>query len=264
MSLLEENLGWDWFIKKFHEKSGIDLAAYKRPQMERRIGSFMRSVDARNYASFIKVLENDPVVYRKFLDHLTINVSEFFRNSNHWDILRKDIMPALIRQRAQVRAWSAGCSTGEEPYSLALLFQEHFPQRFEKILATDIDQDALEKAKTGLYLPKSLQAVPQAWVKKYFEEVNGYFRIKDELKNCVRFERHDLLKDRYPSNMDLILCRNVVIYFTEEAKEKLYRRFVDALRPGGVLFIGSTEQIFKAREIGLKSVATFFYEKAAD
>jgi len=264
LGLLEENLGWEWFVKKFQQKSGIDLTAYKRPQMERRIGSFMRSVDAPTYASFIKILENDPAIYRKFLDHITINVSEFFRNGNHWEVLRKDIIPKLLQQRAQIRAWSAGCSTGEEPYSLAILFQEYFPQRFEKIFATDIDQDALEKAKTGLYLPKSLQAVPQALVRRYFEEVNGYLRVRDEIRRCVRFERHDLLKDRYPSNMDLILCRNVVIYFTEEAKEKLYRRFVDSLRPGGVLFIGSTEQIFKAREIGLKSVATFFYEKTAD
>jgi len=261
---LEGNESWDWFVKKFQQKSGIDLTAYKRPQMERRIGSFMRSVSAPNYASFIRILENDAGIYRKFLDHITINVSEFFRNWNHWEILKNEIIPKLLRERSQVRSWSAGCSTGEEPYSLAILFQEYFPQKFEKILATDIDQDALEKAKIGIYNAKALQGVAPVLAKKYFDEIDGNFRIKDHIKACVRFERHDLLKDRYPSNLDLILCRNVVIYFTEEAKEKLYHRFVEALRPGGVLFIGSTEQIFKAREIGLRSVATFFYEKVTN
>ncbi len=264
MNLAEGNQGWEWFVRKFQEKSGINLHAYKRPQMERRIGSFMRSVNAPNYASFVRLLDSEPGIYRKFLDHITINVSEFFRNWNHWEILKNDIIPKLLQKRPQVRAWSAGCSTGEEPYSLAILFQEYFPQRFEKILATDIDQDALEKAKIGIYSAKALQGVASFLVKKYFDEKDGNFRIKDEIKACVRFERHDLLKDRYPSNLDLILCRNVVIYFTEDAKEKLYRKFVDSLRPGGVLFIGSTEQIFKAREIGLRSVATFFYEKVID
>lgn len=256
-----ENLGWEWFINQILQKSGIDLTAYKRPQMERRINSFMRSVGAPDYRSFIELLEAEPKVYRRFVDHLTINVSEFFRNSTHWDILRQKVLVQLVKERHLLRIWSAGCSTGEEPYSLGILLKEYFPGKFERILATDIDKEALEKAKEGLYSAKATQGVSEYLVKKYFQSEGQYFRIKDEIRNLVRFQRHDLLKDGFPSDMDLILCRNVVIYFTEEAKDRLYRKFVQALRRGGVLFIGSTEQIFGAREMGLQSIATFFYQK---
>lgn len=258
---MAEEYGWEWFIKKVREKSSIDLTAYKRPQMERRINSFMRSNGAQDYASFIKMINENHELYRKFIEHLTINVSEFFRNKTHWDVLRNKIIPALLADRNRLKIWSAGCSTGEEPYSLAILMKEYFPGRFDQILATDIDIEALNKAKTGLYSPKAVQAMLPETVNKYFIDEGNYLRIKDDIKQQVRFERHDLLKDPYPTDLDLILCRNVVIYFTEETKDKLYRKFVNALRSKGVLFVGSTEQIFQYRELGLVSVDTFFYQK---
>jgi chemotaxis protein methyltransferase CheR len=255
-------VNWDWFIDKFQRISDIDLSAYKRPQMERRINSFMRQAGANDYASFIKLLEADKQVYRRFIEHLTINVSEFFRNPRHWDVLQHQIFNRLIKNRLALKVWSAGCSTGEEPYSLAIMLNEMIPGKFRKILATDIDREVLEKAKAGLFSARAVQGVPEPLLKKYFHHDGEGFRVRDKLKSLITFQRHDLLKDRYPLDMDLILCRNVVIYFTEEAKEKLYGRFADSLRPGGVLFVGSTEQIFKAGELGLKSVSTFFYEKA--
>lgn len=252
---------WEWFIEVFRTMSKIDLSAYKRPQMERRINSFMRSANTNDYASFVKLLQNDRATYLRFIEHLTINVSEFFRNKNHWDILEQQVLPQLVSEKKRIRLWSAGCSTGEEPYSLAILMKEKFPGKQECILATDLDEEVLAKAKIGLYNAKSLAAVEPKAKEHYFQQEGGFYRVKDEIKKEVQFTQHDLLKDSYPDNIDLILCRNVVIYFTEETKERLYKKFVAALRPGGVMFIGSTEQIFQAREIGLKSIATFFYQK---
>lgn len=248
-------------MKQFEVMSKIDLTAYKRPQMERRINSFMRSAGTDNYRSFISMLQQDRVLYRKFIEHLTINVSEFFRNPVHWDVLERDVIPQLLRERSPIKIWSAGCSTGEEPYSLAMLMKERFQGRTDKILATDIDNEVLEKAGTAIYTSKALATVPQPYANRYFSKEGACFRLSEDIKRMVRFQQHDLLKDSYPKQYDLILCRNVVIYFTEETKQRLYRKFADALRPGGVLFIGSTEQIFQARELGLKSIATFFYQK---
>jgi len=229
--------------------------------MERRINSFMRTANVTDYAGFVKLLQSDRALYLRFIEHLTINVSEFFRNKNHWDILEQQVLPQLISERKTIKIWSAGCSTGEEPYSLAIMMKDKFPGKQERILATDLDEEVLAKAKMGLYNAKSLVAVEPKAKERYFHQEGGFYRIKDEIKKEVQFQQHDLLKDSYPDNIDLILCRNVVIYFTEETKEKLYKKFVAALRPGGVMFIGSTEQIFQAREIGLKSIATFFYQK---
>lgn len=252
---------WEWFVSKFENLSKIDLHAYKRPQMERRINSFMRSVGTENYADFINLLTKDHDIYRKFLDHITINVSEFFRNPTHWEVLRKEVVPLLLKERNSLKIWSAGCSTGEEPYSLAIAAKEdRWPLR-EKILATDIDREVLEKADIGLYTAKTIETVPAPYVKKYFVQQGANYRISDEIKQMVNFKQHNLLRDPFGTDFDLILCRNVVIYFTEETKDKLYKKFAEALRPGGVIFIGSTEQIFNARNIGLKSVATFFYQK---
>jgi len=252
---------WEWFIRQFEIMSKIDLTAYKRPQMERRINSFMKSVGCEEYRGFIALLGENKAVYNRFIEHLTINVSEFFRNPNNWEILEKEVIPLLLKERGSLKIWSAGCSTGEEPYSLAMLFRERFPGKADTIWATDLDSEVLEKANIGLYSAKSALTAPAPYLGKYFVKEGEHYRITDDIKKMVKFQRHDLLKDTFPRDYDLILCRNVVIYFTEETKSKLYKRFVDALRPGGILFIGSTEQIFQAKEIGFKTLATFFYQK---
>ncbi len=258
---MDSEYGWEWFIRQFETMSKIDLTAYKRPQMERRINSFMRSVNAADYASFINLIKADQVIYRKFIEHLTINVSEFFRNPNHWEVMEKEIFPVLLKQRSPLKIWSAGCSTGEEAYSLAMLCKEKFPGKVDRIMASDLDQEVLDRAFIGLYSAKAAQTLPANYLERYMHKEGDYYRVADEIKKMVKFEKQDLLKDTFAKDFDLILCRNVVIYFTEETKQKLYRKFVEALRPGGVLFIGSTEQIFQAKEIGFNSLATFFYQK---
>lgn len=252
---------WEWFINSFEKLSKIDLKAYKRPQMERRINSFMRSANANNYKDFIDILNKDQQIYRKFLEHITINVSEFFRNLNHWEVMEKEVIPLLLQDKRSLKIWSAGCSTGEEPYSLAMMIKENRWNLRDKIYATDIDKEVLSKATRGIYSERAMEGVSKDIRNKFFTSVDEGYEINDEIKKMVNFQQHNLLRDPFPKDFDLILCRNVVIYFTEDTKEKLYRNFTDSLRKNGVLFIGSTEQIFQAKELGLKSIATFFYQK---
>jgi len=252
---------WEWFISNFEQMSKIDLTLYKRPQMERRINSFMRSVDADDYGEFIQILKADKDIFERFVQHITINVSEFFRNNNNWQILVSKIIPELRKEQKSLKIWSAGCSTGEEAYSLAMLAKANNIPLNGSILATDLDEGVLEKAKIGLYSSRAVEGISPDYLKKYFTRQGETYQINDEIKQMVNFKQQDLLKDTFDKSLDLILCRNVVIYFTEHSKNLLYKKFAAALRAGGVLFIGSTEQIFQASELDLLSVKTFFYQK---
>lgn len=253
---------YEVFIKKIHAKSGLDLANYKRPQMERRIRTLMRSQGINDLYSYFNLIDKDADQYRKFIDHLTINVSEFLRNPGQWEVLSKKILPMLQKENPSLRVWSAGCSTGEEPYSLAITMLEARCDMRNKVLASDIDREVLRKAQIGIYSAKSLANIPASMISKYFDDQGGgFYKVKDEVKRYVKFQHQNLLKDTFETNFDLILCRNVVIYFTEETKALLYKRFHQALRKGGILFTGSTEQIFQSRELGFGTAATFFYQK---
>lgn len=249
------------FIKKTGEIIGIDLTRYKRTQMERRINSLMNSQGFISYQEYLRKLQDDPNCRDKFIDHLTINVSEFFRNTGQWNVLQQSILPEIINKKKVPKFWSAGCATGEEPYSLAILLKEMLPNVRLKILATDIDDKILLTAKKGIYHERSVANVPRLYLTKYFIKEGETYHINSDIKDMVTFKKHDLLKDHFASNFDLILCRNVLIYFTEETRNSLYRRFHDALCHGGVLFTGSTEQIFKASQLGMEAVASFFYRK---
>lgn len=252
---------YEAFLGDVHKLIGVDLSGYKRPQMERRINNLMRSVNADNYEDYIRILRENKEHYNKFLSHITINVSEFFRNPQQWDVLRDKVIPSFLLGANSLKIWSAGCSTGEEPYTLAILLSEYFPRLDFQILASDLDNQVLQKAQEGYYSEKALVNLPKNLVNKYFTGFGERMQVKAPLKQKIKFVQHNLLKDPFGSKYDIILCRNVVIYFTEETKNKLYLRFHDALRPGGVLFIGSTEQIFNSRNIGFAPMASFFYQK---
>ncbi|MDD4802394.1 MAG: hypothetical protein PHF24_05565 [Syntrophomonas sp.] len=159
---------WEWFVKNFESISKINLSAYKRPQMERRINSFLRLVNAGDYYNFIALLRDDKAIYNRFIEHLTINVSEFFRNPTQWEVLEREIIPILLNSRSPLKAWSAGCSTGEEVYSLAMLLREKFNGKADTILATDIDSEVREKAAAGMYNLKAVQSLPENYKNKYF------------------------------------------------------------------------------------------------
>ncbi|MCI9540513.1 MAG: protein-glutamate O-methyltransferase CheR [Lachnospiraceae bacterium] len=257
------SLDYEGFKSQVFSLTKIDLNAYKERQMKRRIDALISKNKFKGYDDYVVAIKTNKDLLEEFVNYLTINVSEFYRNAEQWRVLEAEILPELMKTSGKnLKIWSAACSTGDEPYSLAMVLSKFVPLSHINILATDIDKQVLEKAKLGLYAEKSLAGLPKEYISKYFTKVGASsYQISNEIKNCVQLKQHNLLKDPYPTGYDLILCRNVLIYFTEEAKEEVYRKFNDTLRKGGVLFVGSTEQIIKYRELNYESKKSFFYIK---
>lgn len=242
--------------------TGIDLSAYKEAQMKRRIETLIRKHKKSGFDEFVSALKSDKDLFEEFVNYLTINVSEFYRNPEQWDQLDKVFIPELISQFGDnLKIWSAACSTGDEPYSLVMALSRHIPLKKIKIIATDIDKQVIAQAKTGLYSEKSLAGVPKDLKDKYFSKVGNSYSISDDIKSRVEFRESNLLKDEYPDKCHLIVCRNVLIYFTDEAKESIYKKFYKALSQKGILFIGSTEQIMNHRDLGYERRNSFYYQK---
>lgn len=240
----------------------IDLNAYKERQMKRRIESLISKKNLTGYDEYLLRLKKEDTYLKEFLSYMTINVSEFYRNPSQWQVLEQEVVPQLfVNNKGKLKIWSAACSTGQEPYSLVMMLSKHVPLSQISILATDIDEVILAKAKAGQYTDRDIKGIPQEFMGKYVHEKNGIYVIDDEIKRCVTFKQHNLLKDRYPDRCDLIVCRNVLIYFTEEAKKDIYTRFNESLIDNGVLFVGSTEQIINSQNYNFKSLRTFFYQK---
>ena len=254
---------YETFKTEYLKLSNIDLSFYKESQMKRRIDNFVKKYKAQSYEEFLSLLKKDPKAYESFVTYLTINVSEFFRNPLQWKTLEEKILPMLLEQRrGPLKVWSAACSTGDEPYSLAMLFSKYLPLKDIQILATDLDLEVLEKARVGIYAERSIKDMPADCRKKYVDDQgNGIVKISDSLKSCIKFQQHNLLRDPYPKDMDLIVCRNVMIYFTEEAKKEIYQKFNASLKKDGLLFVGSTEQIISPGNIGFASFKSFFYKR---
>lgn len=249
--------------KDVYALTKIDLNCYKEKQMRRRIDTLITKNKITSYDDYVKLIKSNPEKFEEFVNFLTINVSEFYRNPEQWEVLDKDVFPRLVQKFGKsLKVWSAACSTGDEPYSLVMALSRHVPLSNIKIIATDIDKQVLDKARMGLYNAKSISSVPEDFKKKYFTEVGGSYQISDEIKKCVEFKEHNLLKDPYPTGCHLIVCRNVVIYFTEEAKDEIYRKFNQSLVKEGVLFIGSTEQITNYKDLNYIRNKSFFFEKA--
>ncbi|MGG1551784.1 CheR family methyltransferase [Paenibacillus ferrarius] len=249
------------FIKKIKDHTSIDLALYKEAQMKRRLTTLRMKRGYTTFVAFFDAMMKDKELFYEFLDRMTINVSEFWRNPNRWEIVEQKFVPEMLRKNRRLKVWSAACSTGEEPYTLAMILAEQGALQEATVHATDIDDGALEKARKGLYLDRSVRDVPEKYVKKYFRQEQLMFHVSDELKRAVKFKKQNLLVDTFDTGYDLIVCRNVIIYFTEEAKHVLYQKFAKALKPGGLLFVGSTEQIFSPAQYDLEAADTFFYRK---
>jgi chemotaxis protein methyltransferase CheR len=254
---------YETFKDQIFRLTKINLDSYKERQMKRRIDALIAKNKFTSYKSFVDALKKDTVLFDEFINYLTINVSEFYRNPEQWNLLENEILPYLFQKFGNnLKIWSAACSTGDEPYSLVMLLSKFIPLSRIKVLATDIDVQVLEKARLGLYNVKSLKGLPEEFVKKYFKEVNEKtYQISDSIKACVEFKQHNLLLDAYPSNCDLIVCRNVLIYFTEEAKDNIYKNFNLALKKDAILFVGSTEQIIQPQNLNFTSYKSFFYKK---
>lgn len=253
---------YEKFKKSIFSLTQIDLSSYKENQMRRRIDTLINKNKITSYDEYVSLIKQDKEKFEQFVNFLTINVSEFYRNPEQWKQLENKVIPDLIQRFGKnLKIWSAACSTGDEPYSLVMAFSRHLPLNQIKIIATDIDKQVIDTARRGLYNAKSIASVPDEFKRKYFTQVGASYQISKDIKSRVEFKEHNLLKDSYPSGCHLIVCRNVLIYFTEEAKEDIYKKFNQALTKDGILFIGSTEQILNYKGLHYNRNNAFFFSK---
>ena len=252
---------YESFKREFLRLSGLDLNSYNEKQMKRRIDAFIDRSDYNSYYDFIKGMRQDLSLFHSFISYLTINVSSFFRNPEQWKVFEELIIPRLKSKRKTVHLWSAACSRGEEAYSLAMsLTGNAFPSKYD-ILATDFDETVLSDAKNAIYTESDIKTIPEHFKNKYVFERDGKYMLRGSITGNVTFKRHDLLSKIYPTGFDFIACRNVTIYFTDDAKDYIYKKLSDSLVKDGVLFIGSTEQIKHPENYGFERLKSFFYVK---
>jgi chemotaxis protein methyltransferase CheR len=252
------------FCSGLRRLTGVDLTSYKRAQMERRIRTYVDRKAAPTLSAFLRHIQTSPADLDDFLDRITINVSELYRNPEQYELLRTRVLGELRPAAAGLRAWSAGCSYGAEPYTLAAVCRLAAPGATATILGTDIDRRAIERARRGgEFTDEDIRDAPRLPLERFFKHEGRHWRPAAELRTTVSFEVGDLLKLRPPTAAyDLVLCRNTAIYFTDDVRDAMHARLADSVRPGGVLVVGATERIGTAEAIGLEFIAPFTYRKA--
>jgi chemotaxis protein methyltransferase CheR len=240
----------DFVLLKRHVEQllKIQCSNYKEDYIKRRFLSRMRSTNTTNYSDYLKYLKSHPLETEPLRNALTINVTEFFRDKEVWDEVKNVILPALFAQKKRISIWCAGSSTGEEPYTLAILLHDAIVNHKDWsgiITATDIDEVVLAKAKAGIFEEKSIQKLPTVQVQRHFtKRPDGLYEVKPHLRELLRFRPHDLMSGVPPVRyVDLITCRNVTIYFTEKQKDDLTRMFHSALVSDGFYIMGKTEYL---------------------
>jgi len=235
---------------------GFDLTGYKRASLERRFRRRMQMVHCADHADYLDYLEVHPEEYEQLFDMLLINVTEFFRDPRAWEELRTQVLPELIEAKDDaepIRVWSAGCAGGQEAYTIAMVLAEtigvgDYRDRV-KIYATDVDEDALATARLGVYSPKELEPVPESLREKYFERADQRFAFRKDLRRTVIFGRNNLVSDAPISRLDLLVCRNTLMYFNAETQAHILRHFRFALRDHGVLMLGKSEMMVAHRGV---------------
>lgn len=253
---------FDRFKERIFQTFGLDLNSYKENQLKRRLDNLLSRKQYPDYQSFLQYLTSNKNAWHEFLDYLTINVSEFFRDVKMFQTLETKILPDLLQKKGNLKIWSAACSNGCEPYTIAIILEEIAKggNRYQ-IDATDIDNTILQAAANGSYGADSVRNVSPNRLAKYFTSEQGKYIVTNGIKARVTFKQHNLLADQYPRGYDLIACRNVTIYFTRDAQDKVNQRFAQSLNSGGYLFIGGSETIFNYAELGFEKVSPCFYRK---
>lgn len=250
MRAAERDPAFDALLAKIAQDRGFGCDAYKPGCLRRRIAVRMRARGVHTYEQYVRLLDADGGEYDRLLDALTINVTKFFRNRETWDVLAGRVVPALWAERPEgLRGWSAGCASGEEPYTLAIVLREHAARLNAPVPpgslidATDYDAGSLARAEAASYGAAAFDEMPPGLRERYFTG-GPPWRVTPDVRRLVQFRRHDLLGEPPPAPpYDLILCRNVVIYFDRRTQERLYAQFWEALRPGGRLVLGKVETL---------------------
>jgi two-component system CheB/CheR fusion protein len=227
---------------------GFDFTGYKRPSLMRRVDVRMQTVGEEDYRSYRDYLEVHPDEFAYLFNTILINVTSFFRDPEAWEYVAETVLPGIIDGKGEegdIRVWSAGCASGEEPYSIAMLLAEAIGmdayRSRVKIYATDVDEDALTRARQATYTPEQMEAVPDDLRERYFALVGGSYVLDNDLRRGVVFGRHDLVQDAPISRLDLLVCRNTLIYFNAETQRHILARFHFALKDEGCLFLGKAE-----------------------
>jgi two-component system CheB/CheR fusion protein len=241
---------FDNLLEYLRRSRGFDFSGYKRPSLIRRVGKRMQMAGMRDFGDYTDYLEVHPEEFARLFNHLLINVTSFFRDPACWDYLTHHVIPKIIssgKPGEPFRVWSAGCASGEEAYSLAILFadalgREDFKAKV-KIYASDVDEEALAQARQAAYTGRDLQAVPAKLRKRYFIRADGRFCFDPDLRRSVIFGRHDLVQDAPISRLDLLVCRNTLMYFNSETQSRILARFHFALNETGYLFLGKAEMM---------------------
>lgn len=234
---------------------GLDFSQYRPKCIERRIKTRMLATKTNSYTEYLSILRNNPGEYDKLLNALTINVTEFFRDGEVFEYIRRKVLPEIIknkekRQKKVIRIWSAGCADGPEPYTLAILAFEVLGERlykdfFVNIYGTDIDEDCLRRAQEGVYAKNThIKNVPLNIIQKYFTYVgDNKYAVNDRLRIITKFRRHDLVLDKPLNYIDLVVCRNALIYFSRQLQEKVFMNFHKGLARDGFMVLGKIETV---------------------
>jgi two-component system CheB/CheR fusion protein len=251
------DVGLDDLVAYVQRTRGFDFTGYKRTTLERRVQRRMAMVGIADYGAYIDLLQLRPEEITDLFNTILINVTSFFRDPEVWDVVASDALPRLIGAKggaAPIRAWSVGCSSGQEAYTIAMLVAEHLGKdataRRLKVYATDVDEDALRQARRASYVSADLEALPAGFRDRYFEPApGGRFELRKELRHCVIFGRHDLIHDAPISRIDLLTCRNTIMYLNAETQQRILARLHFALAPSGVLVLGKAETLLSHSEL---------------
>ena len=238
------------FRTLIYDESGIHFSTTNRSILESRLKERLRLSRIESMAEYYHLIRSNESEMKILLDAVTTNLTRFFRNNSHVQTFEYYLIPELVRQKmaagvSTIRIWSAGCSTGEEPYTLAMILQEVMPRSFNaEIIASDISLKSLMVGQEGYYQESRIGGVPENYLARYFDRRGDGYQVRDEIKKMVRFDYHNLKHDSGFRNLDVVFCRNVLIYFDEAAQNAVVNRFWDALGPKSYLVIGHSESLF--------------------
>lgn len=257
-------------LNEIEQKTGFDARMYRRSTLKRRVAYRIRMTQTKNYKEYLDYLNKNPSEYDRFLDSFTINVTEFFRDRRVFSTLKRKILPELLNRKSvkgqkNIRIWSIGCSKGQEPYSLALLFKDILKTRWKDfkviIHATDVNDSVLNKAKTGSYDKEETRNIPRHYLSQYFDKNGEQYRIKNEIRKMVKFKKHDIIKHNSLGKFDLIFCRNLFIFFETELQDKILQKIHASLKKEGILVLGKAEKVNNNNSFQCLSIKDHIYKK---
>ncbi len=250
MSEFLSDADFERFRTLIYDESGIHFSESNRTILESRLKERLRIAKIDTVGDYYRFVRSDSEELKVLLDAVTTNLTRFYRNTAHWETFEKFVVPDLVERKKKsgnrrVKVWSAGCSTGEEPYTIAMELLELLPKDFEaEIVASDLSLKSVLTAQQGFYTENRIAGIPESHLAKYFDRREGGYQVKDFVKKLIKFDYHNLKNDSGQRNLDVIFCRNVLIYFDEAAQKAVINRFWEAMAPQSYLFIGHSESLF--------------------